>query len=95
MIGDQLRTSLYEGDDWKEDNVTLIQACTWAIRTATPSNSPYSPSQLAFGMDMIFRQKIMVDWALLKKLRRSQTTANNDKENKKRRHHEYKIGDLV
>ena len=58
-------------------------------------NSPFTPSRLTFGMDMIFRQNVMVDWALLKKLQRNQTAINNGKENKKRRSHEYKIGDLV
>ena len=56
-IGDQLRMSLYQGDDWEEDITTLIQACAWAIRTTTPSNSPVTQCQLTFGMDMIFRQK--------------------------------------
>ncbi|KAL7475178.1 hypothetical protein ACHAW6_001105, partial [Cyclotella cf. meneghiniana] len=94
-IGDQLRTSLYQGDDWEEDVATLIQACAWAIRTTTPSNSPFTPSQLTFGMDMIFRQKAKIDWALIKKQRREQSAANNRKENRGRREHTYKVGDLV
>ncbi|KAL7482706.1 hypothetical protein ACHAW6_008362 [Cyclotella cf. meneghiniana] len=78
-IGNQLHTSLYEGDDWKEDIDTLLQACAWAICTTTPSNTPHSPVQLIFGVDMIFRQKIKIDWALLKKQRRDQALANNKK----------------
>ncbi|KAL7477539.1 hypothetical protein ACHAW6_010840 [Cyclotella cf. meneghiniana] len=56
-IGNQLRMSLYQGDDWEEDVAMLIQACAWAICTTTPSNSPFMPIQLTFGMDMIFQQK--------------------------------------
>ena len=94
-LGDQLRTSIYSIDHWHEDVDHLLQACAWAIRTTTPSNGPYNPSQLAFGMDMIFRQKIKVDWQLLKEQRRIQAIANNKKENKHRIHHDYKVGDFV
>lgn len=55
----------------------------------------YNPSQLTFGMDMIFRQKIKVDWQLLKEQRQCQAIANNAKENKTCLQHEYKVGDLV
>lgn len=94
-LGDQLRTSLYSGDRWQEDVNVLIQACAWANRTTVPSSMPYNPSQLTFGMDMIFRQKIKIDWQLLKEQRRRQAIANNAKENKTRIQHEYKVGDLV
>ncbi|KAL7474511.1 hypothetical protein ACHAW6_000485, partial [Cyclotella cf. meneghiniana] len=94
-IGDQLRTSLYQGDNWEEDVEALIQACTWAIRTTTPSNSPFTPSQLTFGMDMIFRQKAKIDWALIKKQRHERSEANNKKENHGRCEHTYKVGDLL
>ena len=46
-------------------------------------------------MDMIFRQKAKIDWALIKKQRREQSAANNKKENRGRREHTYKVGDLV
>ncbi|KAL7478537.1 hypothetical protein ACHAW6_004297, partial [Cyclotella cf. meneghiniana] len=78
-IGDQLHTSPYEGDNRKEDVDMLLQACAWAIRTTTPSNTPHSPGQLIFGIDMIFCQKVKIDWALLKKQRRDQALANNQK----------------
>ena len=56
---------------------------------------PHNPSQLIFGMDMIFRQQAKIDWQLLKNKRRVQAIANNKKENKNRIPHEYKPGDLV
>ena len=94
-LGDQLRVSMYSMDNWHEDVNHLIQACAWAIRTTVPSNIPYNPSQLTFGMDMIFRQKIKVDWQLLKEQRCNQSVANNRKENKNCLKHNYKVGDLV
>jgi hypothetical protein len=61
-LGDQLRTSLYSGDRWQEDVNVLIQACAWANRTTVSSSMPYNSSQLTFGMDMIFRQKVKIDY---------------------------------
>ncbi len=55
---------------------------------------PHNPSQLTFGMEMIFRQKVKIDWQLLKE-QCHQAIANNAKENKTRIQHEYKVGDLV
>jgi hypothetical protein len=56
-LGDQLGTSIYSIDDWHDDINHLLQSCAWAIRTTVPSNIPHNPSQLVFGMDMIFRQQ--------------------------------------
>ena len=60
-----------------------------------PSNTPHNPSQLVFGMDMIFCQQAKIDWQLLKRQHRTQAIANNKKENKNRVPHDYKVGDLV
>ena len=46
-------------------------------------------------MDMIFRQKAKINWALIKKQRRKQAEANNKKENHGRREHSYKVDDQV
>ena len=81
-LGDQLRTSIYSIDDWHDDINHLLQSCAWAIRTTLPSNIPHNPSQLVFGMDMIFRQQAKIDWQLLKRQRRVQAITNNKKENK-------------
>jgi hypothetical protein len=94
-IGDQLRIRKFDIENWEEDVTRILQAVAWAINTTTPSNMPYSPGQLVFGMDMIFRQKVKIDWSLIKEERRRQTVANNAKENKTRIEHEYKVGDMV
>lgn len=65
MLGDHLCTSIYVIDDWHEDVNHLIQACAWAIRTTSPSNLPYNPSQFTFGMDMIFREHTKIEWKML------------------------------
>ena len=94
-IGDQLRTSLNERDNWKEDTETLLQACSWVKLTTTPSNTPHNPGQLIFGVNMIFCQKVKIDWALLKKQRRDRVLTNNKKENETGRDHTYRVGNLV
>lgn len=44
---------------------------------------------------MLFRQRVLIDWVLLKEQRKAQATTNNAKENKKRVDHTYKVEDLV
>jgi hypothetical protein len=94
-MGDQLRATVYSSDGWQDDVNTLIQAVAWALRTTVPSNSPYSPGQIAFGMDMIMPLRCNIDWQLLKEKRRRQGIANNDKENRNCLIHQYNVGDLV
>ena len=53
------------------------------------------PAQLAFGYDLIFWQKVLIDWERIKALCTIQAIENNTKENKKRLDHEYKVGDMV
>ncbi|KAL7503636.1 hypothetical protein ACHAXN_002951 [Cyclotella atomus] len=51
------------GDRWQEDINILSKACARDICTTVPlpSSMPYNPSQLTFGMDMIFWQKVKID----------------------------------
>jgi hypothetical protein len=93
-LGEQLRATVFS-DDWSDDIDTLIQACAFALRAASPARGTYSPAQLAFGYDMIFRQKVLIDWERIKALRLRLARENNAKENKKRLVHEYKVGDKV
>jgi hypothetical protein len=53
-LGDSLCTSIHSDNDWQDDTDHLIQVVGWALRTTTPSNIPYNPGQMTFGMDMIF-----------------------------------------
>jgi hypothetical protein len=94
ILGEQLRSTIFESD-WTDDVDTLIQSCAYALRATAPSNEPYSPAQLAFGHDMIFRQTAIIDWERLKAIRNKQTAQNNEKENRKRVEHKYKVGDKV
>ena len=93
-LGEQLRSTIF-GADWSEDVETLIQACAFALRAASPARGTYSPAQLAFGYDLIFCQKVLIDWERMKTLRLKLAEENNAKENKKRLNHEYKVGDRV
>jgi len=94
-LGDQLRCTTFKGTNFLDDVNIIVQACAYAARAAVPSNNPYSPAQLTFGMDMLFRQRVVIDWEKLKRARQEQATANNAKENKKRIEHNYHVGDLV
>ena len=93
-LGEQLRSTIFS-TDWSEDVDTLIQACAFALRAALPARGTYSPAQLAFGYDLIFRQKVLIDWERMKAVRIKLAQENNAKENKKRLVHEYKVEDKV
>ena len=67
-LGEQLRTTVFEAN-WSNNVDTLIQACAYALCAASPARGTYSPAQLAFGYDMIFRQKVLIDWEPIKALR--------------------------
>ena len=94
VLGEQLRASIFQSD-WSSYVDMLVQACAFAIRTTTPAQGLYSPAQLAFGYDMLFRQKIFIDWERFKALHNKQALQNNTKENKKRLEHQYHVGDKV
>jgi hypothetical protein len=81
--------------NWSDDVDTLIQACAYALRVTLPATGPYSPAELSFGYDLIFRQKVIVDWERIKAIRVKQAIENNKKENRKRLVHEFIVGDKV
>ena len=56
-MGDKLRTTIFENEDWKSDLYQELQATAWAIRSTMNSTSKHSPSHLALGRDMISRQR--------------------------------------
>ena len=93
-LKEQLRATIFE-TNWSEDIDTLIQACAFALRVTTPAHGPYSLAQLAFGYDLIFRQKVVIDWERKKALHQRQALQNNANENQKRVNHLYKVGDKV
>ena len=55
----------------------------WAT---VPSNSPYSPSQLAFSHDIIFCQQVLINWDL-KWIHQNKVVKNNAKENRTHQEH--------
>ena len=61
--------------------ITFFRLLFFAIRAATPSNCAYFPSQLAYGVDMIFHQQVHINWLELKATRQKQSVSNNAKEN--------------
>ena len=94
LLGEQLRAKIFE-EDFAQDLDTIVQACAYGIRATSPSRFPYSPCEMAFGRDILFRQQVMVNWELVKQYHHDQSIKNNEKENKNRKAHEYKVGDLV
>ena len=78
--------------------LTLTRWCKLALTQFVQQRQRkdfYLPAQLAFGYDMLFRQKIFIDWERFKALHNKQAMQNNVKENKKRLEHQYQVGDKV
>ena len=94
-MGDKLRTTIFEGEDWLSDVDQQLQATAWAIRSTINSASNYSPGQLAFGYDMIFQARVIVDWEAIKQKKRALREHNNIRENRSRIAHTYQVGDKV
>jgi hypothetical protein len=80
ILGEQLWAMVF-GADWSNDVDTLIQVCAYVLCVASPAGGTYLPAQLVFPYDMIFRQKVLIDWERIRALFAAE---NNAKENKKR-----------
>ena len=94
-MGDKLRTTIFEGEDWKSDLDQELQTTAWAIRSTINSTSKHSPSHLALGRDMIFQTKVKINWESIKSNKRKLAIENNTRENLNRIDHNYNVGDKV
>ena len=94
-LTNQLRVKILREDTWIDDTDFIMQHCAWVLRTTVPANMHHAPGTLAYGIDMLYRHKIQIDWELHKRERVKQHIANNIKENRSRRPHKYKVGDEV
>jgi hypothetical protein len=93
-LGEQLQATIF-GADWSDDIDTLIQACAYALCATSLAQGTYLPAQLAFGHNLIFRQKVIIDWEHLKTFCFKEAIDNSKKENKKHLEHKYKVRDKV
>ena len=80
MLGGQLQATGF-GADWSYNVDVLIQACAFALHATSPARGTYLPAQLAFGHDLIFWQKVIIDWERLKTVHFKEAIDNNKKEN--------------
>ena len=94
-MGNKLRTTIFEGEDWKSDLDQELQTTAWAIRSTINSTSKHSPSHLALGRDMIFQTKVKINWESIKSNKRKLAIENNTRENLNRIDHNYNVGDKV
>ena len=69
--------------DYKDEVESLIQNCAYALRAGMQAHFSYSAYQLVFGVDIIFRQRVIIDWEKIKSIRHNQAKADNKKGNKK------------
>ncbi|KAG3078613.1 hypothetical protein PI125_g20932 [Phytophthora idaei] len=92
VIGDKMRTkTIKTTDDWEQ----FLNNNTFALRTAHHSMTNASPSQQAFGRDMIFDMKHETNWVNEHRRKIEQIKKNNIRENNKRVNWEYRPADKV
>ena len=94
-MGDQLRTSEFNHENWTLQLEKLCAAMTWALRATASTVHGYTSGQLVFNKDMIIHDKIVCDWEYIYKQRMQQAKMVNDRENRSRVTHVYKPRDLV
>jgi hypothetical protein len=93
-LGDQLRATIFDNNCSNNDD-TFVQACAFALRITSPTQGLYLLVQLTFGYNLIFCQKVIIDWEQIKTFCNRQMLKNITEENKKQLEHEYKVRDKV
>jgi hypothetical protein len=73
----------------------ILQNVAYGSRATNHSSISASPSQLAFGIDMILNAVYLANWNDLKTRRLAQVHRNNTHESKSRIPHDNNIGDSV
>ena len=94
-IGNRCRMEEFHFDDWEEKVRSMFKSISWAVRSTIHSVAKFTPGQLAFGVDMLMRTKIVADWEFIKAEKLCSAEMSNERENKCRITHEYKKNDHV
>jgi hypothetical protein len=88
----------YDWPDVIEDESEIEEVMTeviFAMRSRVHTTNGYSPSQMAFGRDMILPIAAEVQWNQVQERKKSQTQRDNESENQKRFNYNFKVGDSV
>lgn len=81
VLADMLRCQLatqYEGDDPIKD---MMSAAAYAIRSTVHGTTRYTPGQLIFNRDMIWKIHMEADLAFVRNRREAEMIKNNEREN--------------
>ena len=95
VIGNKLRAQLATNHRYQDPVKEILTAATYGVRAAVHSVTQYTPGQLVYGRDMLFRTAIEADMELVKARRQRAIDQNNERENTRRIKHNYKVGDKV
>ena len=85
----------FQFDDQEENVRSIIKSIAWAVRSTVHSVTKYTPEQLAFGVDMLMRTRIIADWEFIKAKKLHSAKISNERENKSCVAHNYKKNDYV
>ena len=94
-LAEALHTKIFENDYFKTKLDHLLLLVAYALCTTVPTTIKHSKAELTFGVDMIFHQKVIIDWDELCKIQLEQSKQNNKKENKGHLDQTYKVDDWV
>ena len=82
-------------NDRKEKLRSIFKSIAWVVRSTAHSVTKYTPGQLAFGVDMLMRIRIIADWESIKANKLRLPKMSNEQENKSRVAHNYKKGGYI
>ena len=73
----------------------MLSAAAYAIRATVHGVTRFTPSQLVYQKDMMFRTQVEADTELIRQRRKAAAIVNNNRENRRRISHNYKAGDRI
>ena len=94
-MGNKLRAQLASDHKHHDPIKEVLAAATYGVRAAVHSVTGFTPGELVFKRDMLFRTLVEADMELVKARRQKAIDRNNERENKRRLAHTYKKGDKV
>ena len=95
VLGDMIRAQLTKRHHSEDPIRDMLSAAAYGIRATVHGITRHSPSQLAYGKDMILRTNVETNFHMIRQRREAAIQNNNQRENRRRIAHRYQEGDKV
>ena len=93
VIAECIRSMRLRGRSYDETAMhAVLQAVAWSLRSTHHTSIQASPSQLAFGRDMLINATYIANWRNIRQRQRQNALINNARETRLRIPHNYQPG---